>query len=132
MVREYGRDDGVRVPFGKPPIFPALGDGEYLGVLAPDTLFEKDERPIDGPRPGVVPRLGLFLNGDSGRGSDGLALFRIGLEGRAPGPTDCENFGIVLTSGVSPFRLKFENEGVVGVGGKVSAVRDGDIRFEAR
>ena len=58
-----------------------------------------------GVKPGRVPRTlcenelagvgwrfgGCFLNGDSGRGNDGLLGLKFGLGGRAPGPTVCEN-----------------------------------------
>ena len=42
---------------------------------------------------GVGAKLGgCFLNGDSGLAIDGRLGLNFGLLGRAPGPTDCENF----------------------------------------
>lgn len=100
-------------------------------MLVPEILLEKDAGPIDGNRPGVGASMGLFRIGDSGRGNEGLFALNAGLGARAPGPTDCENFGMLL-SGAVPFRSKFANEGVVGVGGNVSAVSEGEERLAAR
>jgi hypothetical protein len=86
-------DVGVLV-FGGPSL-PMPGLGEYRGVLAPDTLFENDDGGAGGCLPGGGARVGLFLNGDSGRGKDGLFALCAGLGARAPGPTDCENLGML-------------------------------------
>lgn len=78
--------------------------------------------------PGVGAKLGCFLSGDSGRGRDGLLGLKEGLDGRAPGPTDCEKDG--LTAGVvdcSPF-LGAPYDGVVGV----PVVEVDEDRFSAR
>jgi len=57
----------------------------------------------DSVRPGVGARLGgCFLNGDSGLAMDGRLGLNIGLMGRAPGPTDCENLSV--TAGVGGVR----------------------------
>ena len=92
---------------------------------------------MDGPL-GVGARFGCFRKGDSGRGNEGLEVdLSTGLGGRAPGPTDCENLGsegvgVLLLKGWWPLRLKSPKEGVVGVGGKLSAERVGEARFDAR
>jgi hypothetical protein len=73
-----------------------------------------------------APRLPFWRYGDSGL-KDGLAWEgRLGLGARAPGPTDCENFGFGI-EGVSGLKLGFSivdrlkllwYEGVVGSGAK--------------
>lgn len=59
----------------------------------------------------------------------------IGEGALAPGPTDCENLGMLIGglsfSTIGSFvALKFENAGVVGVGGNVSE-EFVDVRFWA-
>lgn len=83
-VREYGRgvcpDGRVVVDFAK-----LLLLGVIPGRGVPRVLCDRFLA-------GVGARLGgCFLNGDSGRGSDGLLGLKFGLGGRAPGPTDCAN-----------------------------------------
>ena len=101
-------------------------------------LFENPEGVADILLPGVGASEGCFLKGDSGRGKDGLPLgLKRGLGARAPGPTDCENFGIEGVSGLKLGLLvvewlKLEWEGVVGVGGNVSEVIGSDERLMAR
>ena len=74
--------------------------------------------------------MGLFLYGDSGRGRDGLDFgLNTGLGGRAPGPTDCEKLGLARGGDMEWPSWK---DGVVGVGGKVSADGVGDARRAAR
>jgi hypothetical protein len=128
LFREYGRDEGC----GVLDLGGTFGPGLGVKRGAPIWLFENDAGPRDGPRPGVGTRVGCFLNGDSGLGKDGRCLgLKTGLEGRAPGPTDCENLGSVF-GGEGSLRLKSWKEGVVGVGGTVSAERVSDDRFVAR
>jgi hypothetical protein len=101
-------------------------------------LFEKPAGVMGPVLPGVGARFGCFRNGDSGRGSEGLPFgLKTGLGALAPGPTDCENFGMEGVSGLKfglsvVERLKLLKEGVVGVGGKVSEVKVGDARLIAR
>lgn len=90
-------------------------------------------------RPGVGTRFGgCFLNGDSGRGREGLFGLKVGLDGLAPGPTDCENFraDFCATNASSlpvlrPLMVLYE--GVLGVPGNESTFEPvGDWRFSAR
>ena len=78
---------------------PALGAGLGVKRGVPIWLFDSElvpNVPKEGPRPGVGCSMGLFLYGDSGRGREGLVFgLNWGLGGRAPGPTDCENLGMV-------------------------------------
>lgn len=70
---------------------------------APLTLLEKAAGAIEPPLLGVGARFGCLRNGDSGRASDGLVLgLKRGLGALAPGPTDCENFGMAAVGGVYP------------------------------
>ena len=48
---------------------------------------------------GVGARFGCLRKGDSGRGKDGVLALKLGLEARAPGPSDCENLGMEGVSG---------------------------------
>lgn len=93
--------------------------------------------------PDVGARVGCFLNGDSGLGSDGRLALNIGLVGRAlvglaPGPTDCENLlgnagvGGVCVSLVRVEPLYVLYDGVCGVGGYESTDRAGELFFSAR
>lgn len=93
-----------------------------------------DSPPVkDGALPCVGCRLGLFLYGDSGRGRDGLAFgLNTGLGGRAPGPTDCEKFGFGRGGETELPSRPLMKDGVVGVGGNVSAEGVGDARRAAR
>lgn len=94
-------------------------------------LLEKPDGVSPPLLPGVWVTLGVLRYGDSGRDRDvprrGLVL--------APGPTDCENFGIAGVLGAKAGfafveRLKLAYEGVVGVGGNSSEVLD--ARLDAR
>lgn len=71
------------------------GAGE-LGGRVPDLTDWENCRVVEAA--GVGRRLGWFLrSGDSGRDSDGRVVrdcLKAGLDGRAPGPTDCANFGL--------------------------------------
>ncbi len=52
---------------------------------------------------GVGARFGCLLSGDSGLGREGRFGFNEGLDGLAPGPTDCENLaGKAGVGGVYP------------------------------
>lgn len=89
----------------------------------------------DRPRAGVGARVGCFLSGDSGRGRDGLFGLKFGLGGLAPGPTDCENLGLI--AGVAKLAVPFTfsplyvlREGVAGVPACSEDV--GDNRRSAR
>jgi hypothetical protein len=83
-----------------------------------------------------VAKVGLFREGDSGRGRDGRPGARIcGLGARpTPGPTDCESLGIDGVGGEPAASLESWNwkPGVVGVGGNELSVSVGDMRFWAR
>jgi hypothetical protein len=124
--------------FGVLDLVKAVALGAGLGVKrgVPIWLFDSElfpNVPREGPRPGVGCSTGLFLYGDSGRGRDGLAFgLNWGLGGRAPGPTDCENFGIAWGGEAELPSIPPKNEGVVGVGGNVSADGDGEARLAAR
>ena len=117
LFLEYG--PGVRV-FGMPRF--GAGLGTLRGV--PIWLFDNE-----GNLPGVGANVGTFRNGDSGLGRDGRCCLglKLGLGGRAPGPTDCENFGMpfgeVRSKPPEPW------DGVVGVGGNSSYM---DSRLDAR
>jgi hypothetical protein len=90
---------------GYAPLTTLVGTGVLAGPLGtglgvkrgvPIWLREREGGPYDGPRPGVGANTGAFRSGDSGRGRDCLPLdLNCGLGGRAPGPTDWENFGRV-------------------------------------
>lgn len=68
------------------PNFAGVGLGAYRAP--PITLLESLGAPTDGRVVGVEPAICGLLNGDSGRGSDGLNLgLKSGLRAR-PGPTD--------------------------------------------
>lgn len=97
LFREYGRGGtGVRGFWNPPPLGPGL-----LNLGATIALFEKAAGVVGAFLPGVGARFGCFLNGDSGRGSEGLPLgLKTGLGARAPGPTDCENLGNDGVSGL--------------------------------
>jgi hypothetical protein len=136
LFLEYGRvGPGVR-GFCIPGAF--LGGGAGLANLggAPIALLENPEGV--SPRTGVAVRFGVLRIGDSGRGRDGRPFgLNCGLGARAPGPTDCENFGSGGASGlkcgllvVERLKLFMYDDGVVGVGGKSSEVADD--RFCAR
>lgn len=134
LFLEYGRGGpGVRGFWNVPDLGPGL-----LNRGGPIALFEKADGVTGVFRPGVGAKLGCFRNGDSGRGNDGLPFgLNRGLGARAPGPIDCEKFGRAGGSGLKlgfsvVEMLKLENDGVVGVGGKVSEVRVGEERFVAR
>lgn len=68
---------------------------------APMALLENPEGVSPPFLAGVAVRLGCLRSGDSGRGRDGrpFGLYE-GLGARAPGPTDCENFGNEGASGL--------------------------------
>ena len=131
-MREYGRGVGT---LGGLVEVEALSD-DLLGVgpsggRPPRTL-------CDRCRAGVGARLGCFLNGDSGLGRDGRFDLNIGLVGRAPGPTDCENLcdragvGGVRVSLVVRVPLSVLCDGVEGVAGYEPTDADGERRFSAR
>lgn len=83
-------------------------------------------------RAGVGRRSGAgFLNGDSGRGRDGRFGLKVGLKGRAPGPTECENLSPELAGGaLCPLTVLYD--GVLGVSGNESRDTAGESRFSAR
>ena len=89
-MREYDRGGGfefevvVARKFGLPGVVPTPGRGVPL-VLA------------ENPRAGVVAGFGAWFR-EGGRPREVLPL-EIGLDGRAPGPTDCENFEAPLGRG---------------------------------
>jgi hypothetical protein len=131
LFREYGRcGPGVR-GFCRPDA--DLG-GAGLANLggAPIALLENPEGASPPFRAGVAVKFGARRNGDSARGIDGRRA-------RTPGPTDCENLGSEGVSGLKcgfavverlKLVLPYEEDGVVGVGGKSSEVAD--ERFCAR
>lgn len=137
LLREYGREGPGVLGFCSPGALGGAGLANLGG--APIALLEKP----DGVRPpfraGVAVKFGCGLRkGDSGRGNDGRPCgLNCGLGARAPGPTDCENFGSDGVSGlkcgfvvVERLKLLRYDDGVVGVGGKSSEVVD--ERFCAR
>lgn len=89
---------------------------------------------------GVGARFGgCFLNGDSGRGNEGLLGLKVGLDGlAAPGPTDWESFkadlcGANASSEPVLWPLIVLYEGVLGVPGNESTFEPvGEWRFSAR
>lgn len=63
-----------------------------LGVVADDRPGGLPPRTLcDRFLAGVGARLGAFLSGDSGLGNEGRLGLKLGLGGRAPGPTVWEN-----------------------------------------
>jgi hypothetical protein len=88
----------------------------------------------DKVRAGVGARTGACLRkGDSGRGREGRLALKVGLLGRTPGPTDCENFrGIPGIGGVFLASPLERCEGVPGVAGKLSSESAGESRRSAR
>lgn len=142
LLREYDRGGpGVRGFWNAALLGPGLLN---LGGPAP-TLFEKPEGVMEPFRPegvtepfrlGVGASEGCLRNGDSGRGSEGLAGgLNCGLGARAFGPRDREKLGIEGVSGLCLGRSRVEAlnllpyEGVVGVGGRLES---GVNRFFAR
>ena len=131
-MREYGRGVGT---LGGLVEVDALSE-DLLGVgpnggRPPRTLCERC-------RAGVGAKVGCFLNGDSGRGKEGRFDLNIGLVGRAPGPTDCEN--LCASAGVGGVRVSLPvrvplivlYDGVLGVAGYEPKDADGEERFSAR
>ena len=57
-------------------------------------LFDKFGFPKEGRGCGVELACWVFLNGDSGRGRDGLLALSVGL-GTRPGPIDWLNLGVI-------------------------------------
>ena len=89
-----------------PPNLFGVGLGACRGP--PIMLFERAGFPTEGLGCGVDPAFWVLLCGDSGRGSEGLLAFKVGL-GTRPGPKDWLNLGavevIVCAFSALPFRL---------------------------
>ena len=94
MFREYGR--------GGPTLrATVLVDRGGAGLAVKRGVLAPPRGPIDPAREGVGCKFGCFLNGDSGRGNDGLDFnLSCGLGALAPGPTVCENLDIAGVGGV--------------------------------
>lgn len=119
---------------------------EYgLGVVPADGLVVVEARRFGllGVKPGRTPRWlcerdpagvgarfgGCFLNGDSGRGNDGLLGLKLGLVGRAPVPTVLENWDLEnceRDEGVSTGAV------YAGVGDESKEAAGESCRFSAR
>lgn len=125
-VREYGRAGWLLAVDGREVV--VFDSGFLAGVTPRPGVLVLAER----FRAGVGRRSGAgFLNGDSGRGRDGRFGLKVGLEGRAPGPTDCENLSPELAGGARcPLTVLYD--GVLGVTGKESRDTAGESRFSAR
>ena len=98
----------------------------------------RPEGVVEPFRLGVGASEGCLRNGDSGRGSEGRAGgLNCGLGARALGPKDREKLGMEGVSGLylglsrveALNLLLYEEEGVVGVGGRLESGVD---RFFAR